>query len=150
MTGGGGRRFESDQGGGEGEPVPKRRAWNFHMLRHRNYKNKGGLVKIPKRFKQYGQTIEVVRKLSSPTENPDRIAFASYRLNQIEMRPLDDCYPMPGGKEGHAFCHELVHMLFYHASVKDGDKWLHQDEDVVDRVAGLLHQALTTMEYEED
>lgn len=97
-------------------------------------------MRIPKRFKLYGQTIEVVDKLEEPSENTDRIAFASYRMNQIQMRPRNTfTYERKPDQIGHAFCHELVRFLFYNAAVKDGDKWLHRDEDVVDRVAGLLH-----------
>jgi hypothetical protein len=107
-------------------------------------------MRIPRRFKLFGQTIEVVRKIKDPTEKRDCIAFASYRCNQIQIRQATEDYPLTDEQIEHAFCHELIHYLLYHSAEQQGEKWLHQDERLVDCMAGLLHQALTTMEYAEE
>jgi predicted SprT family Zn-dependent metalloprotease len=106
-------------------------------------------MKIPKRFKLMGQTIEVTDGGNSFIENSDRVAFASYRTNEIHINPLM-VHRTPAMVE-HSFMHELVHFILYHSgSAYHSDKqdWMHQDEGFVDLTANLLHQALTTMEYD--
>lgn len=105
-------------------------------------------MQIPKRFKQFGQTIEVLRKICDPVENSDRLGFASYRLNEIHISPSDEKQPLKADQEEAIFCHELTHFLFFGAGLKNGKMWLYRDEDAVEKFAGLLHQALTTMEFE--
>jgi hypothetical protein len=105
-------------------------------------------MQIPKRFKLFGNTIEVLRKNADATEARDRVGFASYRLNEIHISPSTENMPLKQDQVEQAFCHELTHFLFFNADLKNGDESLTRDEEAVDRVSKLLHQALTTMEYE--
>jgi hypothetical protein len=47
----------------------------------------------------------------------------------------------------HTYLHELVHHVFYNGAEDDIEPPLCYREALVDRVAGLLHQALTTAVY---
>jgi len=99
-------------------------------------------MKIPKRFKLFGQTITV--------EFVDRDAevngLSEYRRNKILlMRQVGDSKRTREQIE-HTFCHELMHWLLYHAGEDQFDPPLHRREYLVDRLAGLLHQALTSEE----
>lgn len=96
------------------------------------------------------QTIRVTWRPEDFTEAADRIAFASYRLNEIQINPM-----MPYKTQEqleHAFFHELVHFILWFSgpSYKGTKEYMHQDEDFVDLTAHLLQQALATMEYEDD
>jgi predicted SprT family Zn-dependent metalloprotease len=104
--------------------------------------------RVPKRFKLLGQTITVVSDINMFIEKLDVVAFACYRTNEIQLNPAM-MYKNQEQNE-HAFLHELVHFILYHAqsAYKNKDSYMHQDEDFVDLTANLLHQALTTMEYE--
>ena len=104
-------------------------------------------MKIPKRFKLFGQSIEVE---FDPTLNSERDwnGAASYRTNKIQLQPHSIQTPRNDSQIGQTFCHELVHHLLYAANAKEGEKWLHSDEVLVDLLGSLLHQALTTAEYE--
>jgi len=107
-------------------------------------------VKIPKRFKLFGRTIEVVFDPLPFVERSDCSGFASYRLGQIELNPSQFIYGKPDQKE-QTFYHELMHFILYHAgsSYKGTDNALmHQDEEFVDLCGNLLHQAISTMEFE--
>ncbi len=106
-------------------------------------------MRIPKRFKIYGQTIEVVWSGEPFVEN-EGVGFASYRLNQIQIRPSQESCPRSNSQLEVTFLHELVHfILFYAQSARDKEKeWMHQDENFVESFSNLLHQALTTFEYE--
>jgi len=105
-------------------------------------------MRIPKRFKLMGQTIEVTWDTVHFAEKTDVCGFASYRTNEIQMNP-NMPYKSDSQRE-QTFLHELMHFVVYHsqtAKAKDCD-YLHQDEPFIDLTAHLLHQALTTMEYE--
>ena len=104
-------------------------------------------MKIPKRFKLFGQTINVVfnEKLF---HNDDVVGWAKYRQNEIELQPLTDDSGMTREMLDHAFCHELTHFLLYYGREGNEAQPLHKNEDLVDRISGLLHQVMTTMEYE--
>ena len=104
-------------------------------------------MKIPKRFRLLGMIIDVVL-VPTLSHKEDVSGFAIYRQNKIEIQPCVDGCPRTPDQIGHTFCHELMHFIFYFAA--EGEhKDLHRDELLVNRCAGLLHQALTTMEYEE-
>lgn len=108
-------------------------------------------MKIPSRFKLFGRTIEIVFDSAPFVERPETAAFASYRLNRIEMNPNR---AISGNDEqlAQSFLHEVMHFITYHAgsSYKGTEHHLmHQDEEFVDLCSQLLHQALTTMEYDQ-
>lgn len=105
---------------------------------------------IPNRFKLLGQTIEVKYNPKLLTEN-DFQGAASYRRNEIEIMPDSEANPRRQDQIEHTFCHELMHhILFYAGCTYRGNNPdnMHQDERFVDTVAGLLHQALTTQEFD--
>lgn len=100
-------------------------------------------MRIPKRFKLLGHTIEV-------KEEPERFfernsyGACSYESKWIKLVPKSESHPVTQSSVEHTFIHELVHMCLYHT--EQGQ--LNDNEGFVDTMAGLLHQALTTMEYE--
>ena len=99
--------------------------------------------KIPKRFKLLGHTIKV-------TEDPERYyngnsyGACSYEGKWLKLVPPNPSHPVTQSSLEHTFLHELVHFVLYHTEQHK----LGENEAFVDLVAGLLHQALTTMEYE--
>jgi len=105
-------------------------------------------MSIPKCFKLMGQTIEVIYDPTLVNER-DWTGSASYRKNEIRIMPDCEAHPRKIDQIEHTFYHELIHHIMYYAGpgLKNTDN-VHQDEGFVDNVAGLLHQALTTMEYE--
>ena len=107
-------------------------------------------MNIPSRFQLFGRTIEVVWDSSVFTEHPETAAFASYRKNCIEMNPNR---AISGNDEqvAQTFCHELMHFITYHAGAALREKdhsLMHRDEEFIDLCGNLLHQALSTMEYD--
>ena len=106
-------------------------------------------MKIPKRFKLMGQTIEVEYQSDHFRDNGWE-GTASYRRNKIILQPNSDAVPLKPEMLEQTFMHELVHFVLYHSGAAYTGKrdYMHQDEGFVDLTASLLHQALTTMEYE--
>jgi predicted SprT family Zn-dependent metalloprotease len=106
-------------------------------------------MKIPKRFKLMGRTIEVEYD-NQLLYDDDRQGSAQYRFNKIVLQPRNDAQPMPNLEQ--TFCHELIHwILYFSGAAYKGDRdHMHQEEGLVDVMACLMHQALTTMEYEND
>lgn len=106
-------------------------------------------MKIPERFKLMGQTIQVVYSPEKFNEADGRYGFSSYRKNEIQLRPSTSVNPLNDEQIGQTFCHELMHFIIYHAGAayKGKEDYMHQDEGFIDLCGQLLHQALTTMEY---
>jgi len=100
-------------------------------------------MQIPKRFKLLGHEINVTE---SPADyyNLGRYGSCSFEGKVISMVPKSDSFPITQSSYEHTFMHELVHMCLYHTEQSE----LNKNENFVDAFAGLLHQALTTMEYE--
>lgn len=108
-------------------------------------------MKIPKRFKLLGHTIEVV-------ENPELLldrnwsGASDYDKCRIEMVPPSPHYPISDSRFLATFCHELMHFLLYYGGAGinhflDG-KYVHRQEEFVDLLGNLLYQFLSTAEYE--
>jgi len=102
-------------------------------------------MKIPKRFNLFAQTTTI--------EYDEQLHFrencsgeARYRTNRILLQPSTDQHPRIQSQIEQTFCHELVHHIL-HAQNKHA---LRDDEEFVDTFAALLHQALTTMEYDDE
>lgn len=100
-------------------------------------------MNIPKRFQLYGQTIEVVEK-PDLLHTDDCRGMAKYRDSRIELQSSSKDNPMPAAQVEQVFCHELVHFLFHMAGYTDD----RGDEVKVERISNLLHQALSTAEYD--
>ena len=112
------------------------------------FANERQIMQIPKRFKLFGQTINVEFDPLLTNER-DWVGAASYRTSKISIQPDSPQTPRNPEQIGQTFCHELMHYLLYAANAKEGDKWLHQDEVLVDLLGSLLHQALTTFSFDD-
>lgn len=100
------------------------------------------MVRIPTAFSLAGQRIEVVWCDGLVDEN-DNVGEACYRRNQIRIqRQVDGVFERPVSQMEQTFLHELLHWIFYLL----GEHELRRNEKLVDQVAWLLHQALTTGE----
>ena len=99
-------------------------------------------MKIPKRFKLHGQTIDVIFEHDLSYRNDTR-GEARFRQNILALQRGSENSPIPQTHVEQTFCHELVHFLANAACIED----LNQDEAKVDLLGSLLHQALSTMEY---
>ena len=66
------------------------------------------------------------------------------------MQPAVNGAPKQQSAVEQAFCHEMIHHILYLAGEYVFDPPLHKREYLVERIAGLLHQALVTMEYDEE
>ena len=85
---------------------------------------------------------------SQLAQRQDNTGEAHYRFNQILLQGAEGYVGRPVTKVEQDFIHELVHFILYFGEC-EATKDLFKNERVVDRIALLLHQALTTMEYEE-
>ena len=106
-------------------------------------------MKIPKRFKLLGQTIEVKFDPSVQFED-GQLGWAKFNSMEIILQPSTEQTFMPKEKVELNFFHELVHHIFYVAGNERFDPPLHKDEFLVDLVAGLLHQFMSTAEYRDE
>jgi len=107
---------------------------------------------IPLFFKLMGKTIKV-RYDANLHHQDNKHGYASYRRDEIVIQPNCEGIDFTQDNVEETFIHELVHHICYYAGNviqhKMGkDEYLHQDEAFVELFASLLHQALTTMEYE--
>jgi predicted SprT family Zn-dependent metalloprotease len=109
-------------------------------------------MRIPKRFKLMGRTIEVVERHDLLQER-DWTGAACYSKNQIELLPHSDIYQMADTAREQTFCHEFAHWLMYlsggavNYDLKSGG-YIHKNEEFIDLLGGLIQQALSTMEYD--
>jgi len=103
-------------------------------------------VKIPRRFKLLGQTIEV-EFVDDLRHEDDAYGLACFRSNKIQIQRNMDGIRRTQEQLAHTFCHELVHWLLYAGYTGKYEEALHTDEALVDLLGGLLQQALDTMEY---
>lgn len=101
-------------------------------------------MNIPKRFKLFGQTIEVEMQ-EYLNDKSDCRGQTKYRENKIYLQMIDGkYYSRPVENLDQTFCHELVHWILYLMHEK-----LEEDEKFVEVFSSLLHQALTTAQYED-
>lgn len=99
-------------------------------------------LKIPKSFKLHGRTITIEFD-SNMVAREDNLGMANYRSDKIILQPTTDGRTIPPLQIEENFWHELVHWLFHCAGVQE------QNEQIVDVMGGLLHQAITSMEYDD-
>lgn len=100
------------------------------------------VMEVPLRFALFAQTINVVGR---DTLLMDEGAAAKVYpdKNMIAIQPTSHAYQIPEQQQIHNFYHELMHLLFISAGFEDD----YADEHKVDLMAGMLHQALKTMEF---
>lgn len=96
---------------------------------------------IPKRFKLFGQTIEVEYDNELYLKH-NKLGLADLDKNKIFVSPSKE--PHGEEQEWQSFWHEVIHHIFF----KMGEDSLYKDERIVDLLGSLIHQATTTMEYE--
>lgn len=104
-------------------------------------------MKIPKNLKLYGRTLTVEYD-PALSHNDDVHGWAKYRTDRITLQPVTAQTPITQEQLEHNYLHELMHHILYNAGEDNFDPPLHKREYLVDRIAGLLHQALTSAEYE--
>lgn len=102
-------------------------------------------MKIPRSFKIMGHTI-VVEYDKLLINKDDSRGVADFRINKIILQPNVEGNALPRTAIEQTFLHELIHWICY----KIGRNDLKDDETFVDSFSGLLHQALITMEYDND
>jgi hypothetical protein len=73
----------------------------------------------------------------------DLVGLAMHRDNKIVIQPSVPGNPRTSEQIEHTFFHELVHFILDAMQEEE----LRKNEKFVDVFSGLLHQALTTMEY---
>jgi hypothetical protein len=98
-------------------------------------------LKIPKKFKLHGIIIEVTFDEKTREKN-DNIGTALYREEKIILHANVNKVFNEKLMEK-TFIHELIH----HILNEMGEHDLCSNEKFVDVFAGLLHQAIDTMEY---
>jgi len=109
-------------------------------------------MKLPKRFQLMGRKIEVVERVDL-LQDRDWTGAAVYSQDKIELLPTSEIYVRSQAAVEQTFFHELVHHLLYHAGgainhdLKSGG-YLHKNEEFVDLLGSLLHQAVTSAEYD--
>lgn len=104
-------------------------------------------MKIPKSFRLLGQVITVEYD-GALHHNDDVHGWAKYRQSKIVLQQSTGNTPITQQMLEHNFLHEMTHFILYAAGEDSFDPPLHKREYLVDRISGLLHQALTTAEYE--
>jgi len=100
-------------------------------------------MKIPKRFKLLGHSITVEYDPMLDGRN-GCTGEARYTTNSIALQSNTDTFSRPHSQQEHVFLHELTHHILNEMNEHD----LRSNEKFVDVFSGLLHQALTTMEYD--
>lgn len=100
-------------------------------------------MKIPKAFWLFGHKIEV-SYVDDLTVRQNAIGEARYQENKIYLQNNTPTYPQDKSQIEQTFYHELIHMIFKYSEREK----LSKDEELVNIVASLLHQALTTAEYD--
>ena len=103
-------------------------------------------MRIPKKFKLRGRTVRV--------EYDERLQFtrdcdgeAHFGDDKIILQPSRMQTPYTSEHVEHVFLHEFTHFILKYAGEDYFDPPLHDREMLVDRIAGLLHQAIQTAEY---
>jgi hypothetical protein len=100
-------------------------------------------MKIPKIIHLYGQPIEVAYDPKLAYRECLR-GKADHLINKIYIQPQDRTNTITREMMEQTFFHELVHIILDHMSREK----LNNDEAFVNIFSLLLHQALSTAEYE--
>ena len=103
---------------------------------------KSNSIQIPVRFQLLGQTIKV-RECATLLMDENASGKSMPDKNVILLQSRSKAYDIPRAQQVHTFYHELFHTMFAVA----GFGVDYADEHKVDLMAGLMLQALSTMEY---
>lgn len=99
--------------------------------------------RIPSCVKLFG-TVIIVEFDEKLVTDHDCVGISMYREARIKIQPDTPAYPRTQQQIEHTFFHELTHFIL-DAMVESE---LRTNEKFVDVFSGLLHQALTSMEYD--
>ena len=98
-------------------------------------------MKIPKRFKIFGHTVEV-KKSADYEDKEGGQGVAQLNKNRIIIQ-CNEALKRPATRMEQCYLHEVIHMIFSELNyAKESD-----NEQMIDQVASALHQVLTTSEY---
>lgn len=97
---------------------------------------------IPSSFYLFGQKI-TVEFVDTLIDNEDSTGLSVYRKNVIQLQRNNQGVTRPQTQIESTFFHELMHYVFFMLGKDD----LRKDEEFVDTVARLVHQAMITAEY---
>lgn len=100
-------------------------------------------MKIPHSFKLLGHTVTVKHDDAAGYYESGRFGRCSFEQKIIKLVPISAAHPVSRSSLEHTYMHELVHMCLYHTGRND----LNDNEEFVDLLAGLLHQAIDTADY---
>ena len=101
--------------------------------------------RIPKAFTMFGQRIQV-KFVDDLIDGTDCVGLARLRKNVIELQTgTGPQIVRPREQTEQTFFHELVHWALDLLCEEE----LSKDEKLVDKIGSMLHQAFTTMEYDE-
>ena len=98
---------------------------------------------IPSSLYLFGQKI-TVEWVDTLIENDSATGLSIYRKNVIQLQKNNAGVVRPQQQIELTFLHELLHFVFFMLGKDD----LRSDEEFIITVSGLLHQAMTTAEYE--
>lgn len=102
---------------------------------------------VPRVFKFLGETIKVLFKDEPFIERPDAVGLISYRLGEIYLRRPNETYPRNNSQLQVTYLHEVLHLVFEKSGIKGPDEgFLYNNEPVIDLLASMLHQILSTGE----
>lgn len=103
---------------------------------------------IPKRLKILGRTITVNLDQRNFVDT-EASGFASYRLNEIQLRTSSDSFPISDEMMRVNFWHELTHFVMYHSggSLSKDRGYVHKDEEFVDLTGNLFMQSVESFEF---
>ena len=99
--------------------------------------------KVPSAFQLFGQRI-TVKRVANLVSSHSAVGEARLASNEIFLQENVDGLRVPETQIAQTFFHELLHFCFGFI----GQTELEKDEVLVDNLAQLLHQAMTSMEYE--
>jgi hypothetical protein len=103
-------------------------------------------MKIPKKFKLFDHTIEVIYNNTIKGDSGDELFgntdsnFNKIRLAKKLKNEKGKSINIPRSQIEHTFCHELVHTIL----CLMGEDKLNKNEKFVDNFAGFLHQYMNT------
>jgi len=101
-------------------------------------------VAIPRCFQLFGQVIKV-KEVPDLSNQTGRMGQADLYNNQIMLQANTEGMSVNASQMQRIFFHELMHMCFELLHKYE----LSEDEQLVDNLASLLHQAFVTAEYED-
>ncbi len=100
-------------------------------------------VGIPRKFELLGQTV-YVRFDPELNAKRDLWGVSIYRLNEIRIQPSTEGHRRAQDDVEQTFWHECMHFILNRL----GEDELARNEALVDRIAGAIHQVITTATYE--